>query len=421
MTTISTKKQFLTWLSSDPDFEKKQYEKKYCRPHSQMFHLKGTTLTGLSINERDFESIEFKNCIFDKCEFYFCIFSSCTFINCQFVNCRFTWSKFLDLDLFSCLFESCIILGLELSDVIFRDSLFKDCSEILDLIIRGDRDRKITFQNCYLHFLDIEPIGENCEEKIDFIECILAESSFDRVDFSSSFFSDCSLSLCQFTSCSFSRNTFNANNQTPGNEYNMIDIRTIINSAPLDPYNLSSLFGIQNSDIKEYLIGLTTKIEFQSIFISYSFEDHKFAKLINEELSRRGILTFLWEKDSPGGKQLEHIMSDSVKDKDRVLFIASADSLKSTACHFELSEGRKKQEKIWQDVLFPIHIDNFLFEVKKEIIRPINSQEEYWQNILELRRLNSLSFEAFTKVESRDTLQFEKQLFRLIKGLRKNN
>lgn len=420
MTTISSKKQFLDWLTNDPDFEKKQIERKYCRPQSQMFHLKGTTLTGLSIDERDFESIEFKKCVFDNCEFYFCIFSSCTFIDCQFINCRFTWSKFLDLDLFSCVFDSCIILGLELSDVIFRDSLFKDCSEILDLIIRGDRDRKITFQNCYLHFLDIEPIGDSCKEEINFVECIIAESSFDRVDFSNSYFLDCSLSLCQFTSCSFSKSTLLGKNQTPGNEFNMIDIRTIINSAPIDPRNLSSLFGIQNSDIKEYLIGLTSKIEFQSIFISYSFEDRKFAKMLNEELSRMGILTFLWEKDSPGGKQMKNIMSESVKDKDRVLFIASSYSLKSQACHYELSEGRKKQEKTWEDVLFPIHIDKFLFEVKKENIRPINSQEEYWQNILELRRLNSLSFEDFTNVESRDSQQFEKQLFRLIKGLRKN-
>jgi len=268
--------------------------------------------------------------------------------------------------------------------------------------------------------MDIEPIGDDDYEQINFYECVITESSFDRVNFTQAEIKDCNLSLCQFSSCAFSENTFQGNNQTPGSEFNMTDIRTILNSASLNSQILATLFGINNTDIKEYLFGLTEKIEFQSIFISYSFEDKRFAKTINEALSRKGILTFLWEKDSPGGTTLERIMSENVKEKDRVLFIASKNSLKSAACHYELSEGRKKQEKTWEDVLFPIHIDNFLFDVKKDSIRPVELQEEYWKNILELRRLNSLPFEDFVNPETRDNYKFDKQLFRLVKGLRKH-
>lgn len=113
-------------------------------------------------------------------------------------------------------------------------------------------------------------------------------------------------------------------------------------------------------------------------------------------------------------------MSENVKAKDRILFIASKNSLKSTACHFELSEGRRKQQETWEDVLCPIHIDNYLFDLNKDSIRPIEVQEEYWNNILELRRLNSLSFTEFVNPETRDDYGFDRQLIRLIKGLRKN-
>jgi len=165
--------------------------------------------------------------------------------------------------------------------------------------------------------------------------------------------------------------------------------------------------------------GLTSKIEFQSVFISYSFKDKEFAKKINNELVNKGIFTTLWEKDSPGGKPLKEIMSKGVDEKDRVLFIASKDSLKSPACHFELSGGRRKQEKIWEDVLFPIHIDDYLFKIKKENIRPIEIQNEYWNNILELRNLNSIDFSQFTDQLNYNKRSFDNLIFRMLKGLRK--
>lgn len=420
MKEISNHKEFIEWLTkSDNIYEKKHFDRSYYQPSSNMLFLKGLVLTNLSIRDRNFECTEFKNCRFENCDFTTSIISSCTLEKCHFKGCRFVWSKFLDVDLFTCKFKECIITGLELCDAVFRETEFINCTEILDLAIRGSRERFVSFHNCYLHHLDIEPIGEQNSEKIDFIECLIKESSFDRVDFSESNFNNCILSLNQFSSCILSKSTFIGKNQTPGNEFNLIDIRTILNSTPQDTALLVNLFGIHNSEIKDYLIGLTSKIEFQSIFISYSFNDKEFAKIINEELRRRGILTFQWEKDSPGGKSLKKIMSTEVKAKDRILFIASSNSLKSEACQFELSEGRKKQNQTWQDVFFPIHIDNFLFEVEKEQIRPIEKQEEYWENIEELRRVNSLSFQKYVNSNTMNDIGFEKQIFKLIKGLRK--
>lgn len=385
-----------------------------------MLHLKKLIVNDLSIDDRHFSSTEFKDCVFKNCTFTSSFIVSCTLIDCVFDNCTFFWSKFLESDLINTKFSNCTIGGLELCDVVIKDSSFVDCREILDLIIRGNWERQISFINCYIAFLDIEPIDKKNFEKIDFKECLIKESSFDRIDFSKSTFCNCSLALNQFTSCFLSENTLVENNETPGQEYNLIDLRTILNSDNLAGIVLQQIFGIHNSDIKEYIFGLTSKIEFQSIFISYSFKDKDFAQKINNELKSKGIFTFLWEKDSPGGQSLTDIMSNGINEKDRVLFIASKDSLKSKACHFELIAGRKKQEESWENVLFPIHIDNYLFNVKKENIRPLEAQEEYWKNIIELRSLNSLDFSGFTSDKQYTERDYNELIYRLIKGLRKS-
>jgi hypothetical protein len=70
--------------------------------------------------------------------------------------------------------------------------------------------------------------------------------------------------------------------------------------------------------------------------------------------------------------------------------------LKSKACQFELYEGRKKQKATWENIFSPIHIDDFLFLVKKNQIRPIHKADEFWENIEELRRrINSKDFSEY--------------------------
>lgn len=132
--------------------------------------------------------------------------------------------------------------------------------------------------------------------------------------------------------------------------------------------------------------------EYRSLFISYSFKDKLFVNRLNDYLLKNGVNTFLWEKDAPVGEPLKNIMFDNVHKYDRVLFVASENSLKSQACHYELTQAREKQDKLWKTILFPIHIDNFLFKVRKENIRPRDKVEEYWMNICELREINSLDF-----------------------------
>ncbi len=111
-------------------------------------------------------------------------------------------------------------------------------------------------------------------------------------------------------------------------------------------------------------------------------------------------------------------MRENIQKHDRILFIASKYSIKSEACQFELSEGCRKQKELWTEIIFPIHIDNYLFEVNKDDIRRLDKQDEYWGNICELRKINSIDFSEFNDREYSNN-KFEKKVFNLIKDLRK--
>jgi hypothetical protein len=159
-----------------------------------------------------------------------------------------------------------------------------------------------------------------------------------------------------------------------------------------------------------------TKSNTPSIFISYSFQDSLFANNLNNLLIDNNINTFLWEKNAPGGKPLKSIMLENISKFDRILFIASKNSIKSQACQFELTQGRIKQEKLWKTIFFPIHIDKFLFEVEKEQIRPRTKKDEFWENIEEIKMVNSIDFSEFSG-KIFDSQKFEKKVEKLIADL----
>lgn len=296
MAIIKNQDDFLGWVKQPTISQTQEYfENNYYTVGEDFLLLKDLTLSNLNLENKNFESTDFENCAFENCKLFHTFIHSCSLRRCRFIDCEITWSRFLDSDIHTCQFEGCTIVGLELSDIISEKALFINCGEILDLQIRSGHQRDFTFINSYVAFLKIESNKSETNEvdKFSFIECLINESLFNQIDLTKSEFERCNLSLNQFTNCIFSYKTLIGNNQTPSNEFNSVDIRTILNSPNQEAQILERLFGIHNQEIKEYLIGITSKIQYQSIFISYSFSDKLIAKRINDDLFKRGILTFL--------------------------------------------------------------------------------------------------------------------------------
>jgi len=348
-----------------------------------------------------FQSFLFKDCVFTKCRFenirgFFLYFQNCEFNECRFERSRFSHGQFSWTGLE---FNKCFFRNVEIDEGDLDNAWLNDCY-MVNTIFLGQTMFNVNFLKCHLENVQFQAVtyygeGDSLEEEapdLNFEDCEIGFSQFLTTDFRNSIFKDTRLYQSSFTDCVLSDQTFVLNKTFEWPNNASIDFQTIFKSELSDPVVLKTYFNITAPDFKEHISKISMKIGYRTVFISYSFKDGEFAKAVQSILEKHGAKCFLWEKDAPGGEYLEDIMAKNVQEHETLLFIASKHSLKSKACQFELSQGRKKQEETWSNIFFPVHIDNFLFEVKQNQIRPIDMQQEYWENISELRRTNSKDF-----------------------------
>jgi len=373
-------------------------------------------LTNASLSVAYFQSCNFVNCIFEECQVLDTKFVDCEFSGCLFRQCGFSSVQSIRTRFENTRFEGGSLTEGLFSDVFFDKVVFVEIRHCIDLRFSGCWYKKVESIQCMLAHLHFETPLEQNEEMIRFSSCGVFFSHFRWFDLRDTVFEHSNVQLCSFTNSQISASTFMPGNTTLRDQYNSIDFQTVLDSE-IPSSVLVGQFGIHQRDLKSYIKEMVHKVELHTVFIPYCFADKVFAYRINEALKARGAFTFLWEKDVPAGQRLNKIMADNVQKFDKVLFIASKHSLKSEACHFELSNGRKKQDKNWELVLFPIHIDPFLFTVTEEDI-PRKYRAEFWMNIQELREINSTDFSAIAG-ETIDPARFDQQVDKLIWGLRK--
>jgi uncharacterized protein YjbI with pentapeptide repeats len=377
----------------------------------------------------DLHNIEFRSVKFIECDFagiwgFFCVFQNCEFHNCSFRNCRFSH---MEMDWNGLYFHQCHLRNIELDEgsvfnLTFDESTLTSCT-----LIGLNPSENIRFYSSTIedsHFESLQYYGNEKPERDDeFIDLLFEDSTinstnFHSIDFRNSRFNNTILYKTGFIDCELESESFIVTKQLKYESYATMDFQTILQSDELDDAILSGYFNIKNKvNLKEVISGMTSPKVFSTVFISYSFKDTVFAKKINDALNKKGIRTFMWEKDAPGGKPLEEIMTSGITAHDKLLFIASENSIKSKACQYELTTARKKQEASWENVFFPITIDDFLFKVKKAQIRPIELANEYWENIEEIKRVNALDFSNFNNkpFEEKD---FEERFEKVVDGLK---
>jgi uncharacterized protein YjbI with pentapeptide repeats len=402
--------------------------------------LIGKTISGSGLAAKKVSVVKFYDCEFKDCDLTSGLFWMCTFQKCTFQNCIMDRVVLRKCEIDSCKFIKCNSrFYLNISEAYIYHTSFSNCS-FEGIEISGTDTYDVEFKNSTLsmgrfqanftyrfnlaitpkEYLDADDKKLLKEKKhfedVIFHDCIADFMDFRMMNFIDTEFKRCELSKCAFTDCKLYEYNFDESNNQKGWGTNLIDLSTLIESENISQSVLKTMFNISGSiqpEIKELL----NKKILSSVFISYSLKDNKIANAINNSLKTLGVTTFLWERDAPGGKTLKHIMKSSIDSKDRILFIASENSLKSEACHFELSEGRKKQDLLWKTILFPIHIDNFLFEIEKDQIRPKEKRDEFWTNITELREINSLDFSEF-KDRIGKKKKFETLVLKLIDSLK---
>ena len=105
--------------------------------------------------------------------------------------------------------------------------------------------------------------------------------------------------------------------------------------------------------------------EFSSCFISYSAVDQEFAKRLHADLQQRGVRCWFAPQDLKIGEEFRSALDDAIHGHDKLLVLLSENSVRSHWVKKEVEtafERERKQEKM---VLFPIRLDNAVFETSQ--------------------------------------------------------
>jgi uncharacterized protein YjbI with pentapeptide repeats len=393
----------------------------YSRAHtvkSKVF--KGYTFTG------KFAGVLFKGCKFVDCRFdgvfgFFCLFEDCKFHHTTFLNSRFSHFEFHWKNL---AFNECYFKAVQLDEGTFFNVEFNECQFDMFNMTGFVAVENTLFIRCSVQFSNfVSLIHYSREDELNpefpdlyFEWSIVDFSNFKKIDLRNSKFMNSVLAETSFVDCEFNSDTISVTEELKFKSNGYLDLQTILKSEQIDFNILKQIFKVHDPNIQETLKKITEELNYQKVFISFSFEDKRFAERLHLEFESRGIRTFFWMKDAPPGQSMEDIMREGVRSTDKLLFIASKNSIKSIACQFELSEGRRKQTETWENIIFPIHIDDFIFKVNKSQIRPIEKMEEYWRNIEEIKRVNSADFSEFNKGKINHK-KFKQSIDRIVKEL----
>lgn len=112
-----------------------------------------------------------------------------------------------------------------------------------------------------------------------------------------------------------------------------------------------------------YLPSLTGKaFEFYSCFISHSSKDKRFCERLYADLLASGVRVWYFPEDARWGESVWGEIDRSIKIYDRLVVVCSKNSLQSGPVQREIERSLNREDKEKKNVLFPIRIDNYVFD-----------------------------------------------------------
>lgn len=149
-----------------------------------------------------------------------------------------------------------------------------------------------------------------------------------------------------------------------------------INSLVRSKYSIPDVFlrgcGLREEEIRYLRPLLGHQIPYPSCFISYSTVDEAFATKLHKDLQANGVRCWKWDHDARYGKSMWGEIDQAVRLHDKLVLIASENSLKRAAVNREIERAlrqederfKRKQagEDIDTDVLLPVRIDEYVFD-----------------------------------------------------------
>jgi uncharacterized protein YjbI with pentapeptide repeats len=140
-------------------------------------------------------------------------------------------------------------------------------------------------------------------------------------------------------------------------------------------------------DFITYMKSLVGKaIEFYSCFISYSSKDDDFAQRLYADLQAKNVRCWKFDENAKWGEPLWGEIDTAIRHYDKLVVICSEHSLQSPPVIREIERALQKEDREHRNVLFPIRIDDYLFDEwehprKADVVIKVIGDFRGWDNL----------------------------------------
>lgn len=202
--------------------------------------------------------------------------------------------------------------------------------------------------------------------------CNMQGSDFTKSNLTGAVFEDCDLSECKFDASIWSKTILiNCNLKNVAGLENVnhhsssvLDHMTLTMNPRM---NVRFLRGVGLSDsMIDYLPSLTAQpIDFYTCFISYSSKDEEFVRRLHADLQDNGVRCWYAPEDMKIGDKIRDSIDQAIRVREKLLLVLSQDSINSSWVENEVETALEEEGRVKRSILFPIMIDNCLFDTEK--------------------------------------------------------
>ena len=145
-------------------------------------------------------------------------------------------------------------------------------------------------------------------------------------------------------------------------------------------------------DFIVYMRSLVGKaIDFYSCFISYSSQDDDFAQRLYADLQAKNVRCWKFDENAKWGEPVWGEIDTAIRHYDKLVVICSKHSLQSPPVIREIERALQKEDREHRNVLFPIRIDDYLFDEwdhprKADVVSKVIGDFRGWKRSRGLRQ-----------------------------------
>lgn len=190
----------------------------------------------------------------------------------------------------------------------------------------------------------------------DFTEAYLSSTEFIRTQMQGACFARCTQGLTVFVDAALVGAT--GLDSCEHRSFNMIDFRTLINSAGTLPLAFLRGCGLPEGIIRQYL-GHWDEFSFvRSVFISHASQDRPFTDRLVDALQELGVRCFYSHYDMRAGSPMRETFYDQVDANDFLICVISHDALSSDWVRDEVQHALAKEREHRRRLVLPLRIDD---------------------------------------------------------------